>query len=76
MGWGAWLTTLGHSVVVAWCEPQASLSPRKEALPLPLSVVSAFETKIHKDLDSVVTKDTLALGFSCLSAHDLGCVEI
>ena len=61
MGWGAWLTTLGHSVVVAWCEPQASLSPRKEALPLPLSVVSAFETKIHKDLDSVVTKDTLAL---------------
>ena len=36
MGWKAWLDTLAHPVILAWCESPATGVPCKEALPLPL----------------------------------------
>ena len=44
----------------AWCEPEFR-PDRREALPLPLSVVAAFEDRVHEDLASHVTQDTFAL---------------
>ena len=41
---------------MCWCEVQGTWGPRKEALALPLSVVPAFETQVHEDLATVVTK--------------------
>eukprot|EP00435_Cladocopium_sp_Y103_P058443 s1619_g20.t1 len=61
MGWKAWLDTLAHPVILAWCEPSATGLPCKEALPLPLFVVAAFEAQVHEDLATSVTQDTLAL---------------
>jgi len=61
MGWKAWLDTLAHPVILAWCESPATGVPCKEALPLPLSVVAAFEAQVHKDLATSATRNTLAL---------------
>lgn len=45
----------------AWFEP-ACRPDRREALPLPLSVVAAFEDRVHEDFfASHVTQDTFAL---------------
>ena len=61
MGWKAWLDTLAHPVILAWCESPATGVPCKEALPLPLFVVAAFEAQVHEDLATSVTQNTLAL---------------
>ena len=61
MGWKVWLGTLAHPVILAWCEPSATQVPCKEALPLSLLVVAAFEAQVHEDLAKTATQDTSAL---------------
>ena len=43
LGWKQLITILDNTVVAAWCAPLPSRQVRKEALPLPLFVVAAFE---------------------------------
>ena len=56
-GWRNFHEVLSCRVVQAWREPEFR-PDRREALPLPLSVVAAFEDRVHEDLASHVTQDT------------------
>ena len=46
LGWASWLRTLENPVVLAWCGNKRRQRARKEALPLPLYVVAAFEQAV------------------------------
>ena len=61
MGWQNWVDMLSKPVVTVWCDSSMSRQARKEALPLPLSVIAAFEARIHEDLAVGATQETMAL---------------
>ncbi|CAE7254597.1 FAM135A [Symbiodinium microadriaticum] len=49
LGWASWLRTLENPVVLAWCGNKRRQKARKEALPLPLYVVAAFEQAVLQE---------------------------
>ena len=52
LGFDEWGTMLNSSVAVAWCKAGVHRRLRKEALPLPLCAVSAFEEAVLADFIS------------------------
>lgn len=52
---------LAKPILTAWCEAGRSRRARKEALPLPLHAVAAFEQAIHADLQKELTHDSFLL---------------
>ena len=61
MRWDDWLETLSSPIVLAWCNADKSWKARKEAVPLPLHTIAAFERRILDDLQERITQDTLDL---------------
>ena len=49
LGWASWLRTLENHVALAWCGNKRRQKARKEALPLPLYVVAAFEQAVLQE---------------------------
>ena len=52
---------LAKPILTAWCEAGRRRRARKEALPLPLHAVAAFEQAIHADLQSELSHDSFLL---------------
>ena len=59
MCWQLWVDMLSKPAV--WHDSSMSRRARKEALPLPLSVVATFEARVHAGLAAGATQETMAL---------------